>query len=517
MRCLLRWFAVIAVLGMFLGIRLWAFGADPPRHMPNGRSTLELIVEPLAKAHEARNWALFGSFSTNPVDNYQFWRPQAPAWVYPVAGWFRLFGVSTRTLGAFALTGAALGFVAYLALARQRLRGFPWLAAALLLGLNFYQILYSRVGLLEIQVVGLVTLSSFAFLLAERRPMFLCLAMAAFVAAFFTKQSAAFFFPVAAAAYVRRQWMLLGERDRSWAYRLAPIFVAVALGAGAVLVIRSPEYMRTLAWNFGHVVMGETQHQEIAVEKVPLLDVLLRPLTWARWKAGYFLLFPVAGGLALLRAVSLLPAIVRRRIGGWEALVLGSFVCALAATLLSKPEGSRFELILYVPVALLAASAIGALWSVRGRLWLRIALRVPAVLVVLGALSFDAYYYAQWAKEPAYSMRDLRREAARVIAENPATWAGHPPKPAVVIGLWAAPLVFDTEHVYYYTKENFNASKPALIALQPTHMFLFDRWDPTRGIMTYHFPSRMKDLEKLQTWKTPRGEIAFLALDGPLP
>ena len=513
---LVRWLSVLGLLAVFLGLRLWAFDADPPSHMPNGRSTYELIVEPLAKAHEARNHALFGSFSTNPVDNYQFWRAQAPAWVYPVALYFKLFGVSTVSLGRFALGGAFLGYAAFLWLARQGLRGFPWLAAAVFLGLNFYQVLYTRVGLLEIQVVGLVTLSAAALVAAERRPMFLCLAMVAFVLAFFTKQSAAFFGPVILFGFLRRQRALLRHGGRSRLLRALPIVVAAALGTLTFLLIWRPDYLRAVAWNFGHVVMGETQHQTVAVEKVPVLDVLLRPFTWARWRSGYFLLFPVAGTLALLRALSLLPAALRLRLPVWEGVVLGSFVCALGATLVAQPEGSRFELILYVPVALLGASALAAMWKARTRPGFRVGLRVTAVLALLGALSFDAYHYVKWARKPAYTMRTARRTAAKLIADHPAKWAGHPKKPAVVIGLWAAPLVFDTRHIYYYTKESFNASKEALIALQPTHMFLFDKWDPTRGIMTHHFRDRMKRLKKLKTWRVPRGEIAFLALDAPL-
>src|ERR1035437_3511526 len=85
---------LVALLTLFVGLRLAFLTADPPLFLPNGLIANELFVEPPAKAHEARNLALFGAWQTSPVDNYQFWRVQSPVWVYPLAAWFRAFGVS---------------------------------------------------------------------------------------------------------------------------------------------------------------------------------------------------------------------------------------------------------------------------------------------------------------------------------------------------------------------------------------------------------------------------------------
>lgn len=512
----LRALLFLALLATFVGVRVTFLMADPPARVPNGRSPHELVVEPIAKAHEARNWALFGSFSTNPVDNYQFWRPQAPAWVYPLALYFRLVGTSTLKLRIFALVSTCLGYLIFLWLARLRLRGLAFAGAALLLGFNCYWILYTRVGLLEPHVIGLVTLSAVMLVVAERRPLALVVAQLAFAAAFFTKQSAAFFFPVLLIACVRRQWRFLFERERSVLARALPIVTAVAILALTLFVIRTPGYQRAIAWNFGHVVLGETQHQTVAVEKVSGLAVLLRPFSWQRWQSGYFLLFPVAGSVALLRALTLLPGLVRRRLPVWEAVVLGYFLCALAATMFAQPEGNRFELILYPPVCLLAGSAFLVLRRSTFRGWRRPIARALPALALLGALGFHGYFVQKWVRDRKYQMNQTSASVARLL-DAPQARKARGGKPAVVIGLWAGPLVFDTKHIYYYVKENFNASKDALIKLSPTNMLLFDRWDPARGIMTYHFPKRMKSLPKPKVFHTPRGKVSFYTLDKPLP
>ncbi|MBK8259230.1 MAG: hypothetical protein IPK82_42060 [Polyangiaceae bacterium] len=516
MRRVVRFLPFLAVIAVFVAIRCIQWDADPPPTMPNGRLTTELIAEPIAKAHEARNYALFGSFSTHPVDNYQFWRAQSPVWVYPLSLAFKLFGPQTNTLGAFALVGSTLGYIAFLHFARLRLKGVAWVAAALFLGLNFYQILYSRVGLLEFQVMGLVTLSAIFVVRAEKHPLQIIPALIAFFAAFFTKQSALFFSPVVLVAFLVAQKAVWSAHYRTAFYRLAPVAVAVLLLTGAFFIMRTPDYQRALAWNFGHVVIGETQHSEINFERVPLLQVLIRPLWWRRWSEGFYLLFPIAGPLALIRSISLLPALVRRQIRRWEAVTLGTFICALGSTLYAKPEGSRFEMILFVPVSLLAADALSLLGRATthgGFKWGR-----WAVLTALtGALSFDGFHFARWVTTATYQVATVRSEIDDAIVTNPARWAGGPEQPAVAIGLWAGPAVFNTRHYYYYTKENFNTTKEAMAALQPTHLFLLDVADPTRRFMKLHFTNRFDRLAVRRIWPTPRGDLTMFVVDGPLP
>src|SRR5689334_1556542 len=81
---------VLGLCLLYVVARLVWLEADPPLFLPAGQPGRDIVVEPIAKATEARSYALFGRWSANAADNYQFWRLQAPAWVYPLAGWLKL-------------------------------------------------------------------------------------------------------------------------------------------------------------------------------------------------------------------------------------------------------------------------------------------------------------------------------------------------------------------------------------------------------------------------------------------
>jgi hypothetical protein len=194
------WILTIAMFAVFLAVRFAYLTADPPMSLPNGNDYNELVVEPTAKAHEARNRALFGMWKTSPVDNYQFWRVQAPAWVYPLSWWFRLTNVSYATLRTYAILGSAVGFLGLLALASNRLGEFPFVMAGAFFGLNFYSVLYSRYGLIEPQVNTFIILTVLGLHLARRRLVWLAAAEVTLALAVLTKQTAFFMAPLCIAA-----------------------------------------------------------------------------------------------------------------------------------------------------------------------------------------------------------------------------------------------------------------------------------------------------------------------------
>jgi hypothetical protein len=61
---------------------------------------------------------------------------------------------------------------------------------------------------------------------------------------------------------------------------------------------------------------------------------------------------------------------------------------------------------------------------------------------------------------------------------------------AVIIGLWAAPVVFETPYKHYYVKSSFNSTPEALAALAPTHTLLRER-DHTLGILEASWPDAL--------------------------
>src|SRR5262245_34251370 len=114
-----------ALTVLFLALHCVLLTADAPLDIL-GREARELYAEPPAKSHEARNWAMFGAFQLSPVDDYQFWRAQSPAWVYPLALFFRVFGTDYPQPRIFSMLYAALGFVLMLAIARRFARPEVW-------------------------------------------------------------------------------------------------------------------------------------------------------------------------------------------------------------------------------------------------------------------------------------------------------------------------------------------------------------------------------------------------------
>lgn len=96
------------LLALNLGLRLFHLSADAPRSLPNGFRVSAAWRDEAAKSHEARNRALFGKWQTSPVDQYRYWRRQSPAWVYPLAGWFKLAGVGYLQLRLVSVAAAVV-------------------------------------------------------------------------------------------------------------------------------------------------------------------------------------------------------------------------------------------------------------------------------------------------------------------------------------------------------------------------------------------------------------------------
>ena len=328
-----RLLLTVVCTALFVALRCVALDADPPSSIP-GTSSRELFAEPAAKAHEARNYALFGAFKLNPLDNYQFWRAQSPLWVYPLAGYFTAFGVDYPQLRTFSTLYAALGLGLLLWIAADLMRPSVWVFVGLLLALDPLYFHTARVGILEPAVASWLTLSMFALLRAERDARWLCLALVAFVLAFFTKQAAVYCLPVIgiAGGYL---WLRAPGREH---------FIVLACGLLLGLPVSGP---------------------------IALVCC-----------AGY--------AIRMLRR--------RKLPSFRELVVLGWFVCALGAMAVISRSGLRFWTLAVPPAALLAGlgveHALRAL-ELRARpVAVRaLPLATPLLLVLLVSAGGHAHYF----------------------------------------------------------------------------------------------------------------------------
>ncbi len=499
-----QWAAPVLAVAVFLALRLIFLEADPPLMLPNEMKGYELITEGTAKAHEARNWGVFGIWQTHPEDGYQFWRVQSPCWVYPIAGVFRLFGAGMLQLRLYSIIVATGGLCVLLAVASRRMRGWPLLLCGLLVATNVYDIFASRAGLLEPQVNGLLALSLLCLLLARTKPHWLFGAQWAFAAAFFTKQSALIFAPVLLLGWLMA---VLRTRSRPWLHLLV-LAHGVLLAWMALQVVLTDEYWRTVQWNFAHVIHDEDQFAaEVDLSTTPWGEVWNRLSDDERWEKGYLGIFPVTFPLALIELVRMAVASLRhRRVDGWELLVATWFIAAFGAMQVSAQSQLRFYMILFPPVILLAAHLI---YRIGARLRLRERPRCREAALIILAFAYASVHgrsYYDWLREPSYTTVELNRRIATIIG----------PRAAVVIGAWAVPLTFDTKYRAYFVKRKFNSTKSTIQSFGVTHLLWKTPNGWTHKVVRRRFP-RVEKLKASYDWQGwGRHRVKLYELEQPL-
>ena len=467
------------VLGaLFVAVRLAFLSADPPERLPNGAQIYEIFTDPPAKSYEARTMALFGTWKTSPADNYQFWRVQAPVWVYPLSWFYRAFGVGYPQMRVFSTLAALSGLLAMLLFAGKKLRGFPYLATGLFLTANYYYIIYGRSGLLESLLNTFVILTVYFLYLSRRHLAWLLAAEAALVLSFLTKQTGLYLLPVL---------LLIG----GWSYRThlrrgvsrwllaAPLAQGVALAFALGWYVTREDYLRTVRWNYAHMALDHDVADTVELQRFPVLDVLHRLLDVHVWMRGYFMLFPVAGALAALELLRIAwQAALHRRLPEWEAIVALWAVASYGVLLLTPFLHVHYRLILFPPVMLLAGSGLSSLsrqrW-VRKRPWVGHAVSRTAVVA---SLVVHARWYADWARHRSYDLEDAAAAIRAKVGD----------KEAVFAGMWAAPLLFGTPYRYYYIKSIFNQAPEAIATFGLTHLLVIDRHDLAAQRLSRVFP-----------------------------
>lgn len=467
----------------FILLRCIHLDADPPRRFGD-HTTRELFAEPPAKSHEARSWALFGSFQTNPADNYRFWRSQSPLWVYPLAGFFKVFGVGYPQLRIFSAVYSAMGFGVLLWLAWRYLSSqIAVLFAALMLSDGVY-VHYSRVGLLEPAVSTWGALLALALIRSRERPAFIMLALSAFAAAFFTKQAAFCLVPALLLGVFASQWRspVPSQERRIW------LFVSGAFGVALVIACLvyalEADYVRAISYNIQSKLGGTDPLSGRTVKNSE--HVWNRLVDGARY-AQFLVALPLTGPLALLTVAALGVMAVRQRRFALAELVLAVwFVGACAAVLSLARTGLRFWSLAVLPAALL--TAIGTRATVQ---WAANRLQLPALvpalaaIVVCSQLGLHAQTIRTFIGQPEYAIRDAAAAIEREVGS----------RRAVIVGQKAPGVVLGTPYLNYYVRNGFNDSPRTLRKLGITHALLGDHRDITRTLLAQAYPNLLSGVQ----------------------
>lgn len=446
--------AILLAVVVFTALTLLFPEADPTKVLPGFRDfyRAELLVEAPAKAHEARNWALFGEWHRNPSDNYQFWRIQSPLWVYPLAWAFKAFGVSYSVLRSISGGYAVLGFIGLLVVGRRGLPATTVAVLAWVFATNLFVSQVGRSGLLEVALNAGAVWMIYALFKADKHPGWLIVSQLLFTAAFFTKAGIVYMFPLLVAMNI---WTFLQYRRAGQFPRLrwVPVATAVVLGIGAVLWVTQPEYLRVLSWNTSHLVAGGTS--EHSVHSFARFDAY-------RLFQGWYLLFPGLGLLGL-PAIAWLAVRVAADRGSnrWEALLLAWIGSCLLALLVSRIWTIRHASILLIPNYLVIAWALRQLWLVAKEAGARArGLRALVVSAVTVTLLIHVGHQVRHYEKLGYERLMVSRLVQRDLGDQD----------AVIIGRLAMPILLDSPYDVFYVKHGFNMEREQVRALKPTHL-----------------------------------------------
>ncbi|NVB36470.1 glycosyltransferase family 39 protein [Pseudenhygromyxa sp. WMMC2535] len=506
----------VVLLGVLGGLRVWDLGLDPPEQVvPHYRGQAHFRDE-AAKAHEARNRAIFGEWRLSALDEYGFWRVQSPAWVYGEWLWFEAFGVGLIQARMFVVVHGLVALILLFWLAMVR-HGLP--AAVIstgLMGLNWAYLIYSRLALMEGALLCWLIIATCALAQLDRRPhqalRWISLAVFAMVVACLIKQTGLLLVPLFALALPwlglraarqtragaverpRPSWRaatraLLGglRHPPGWAAVLGVLVLFAVLAA----LFFNPEYQQRLAFNAEHFT-GAQEDQSVISRAA---KVLLNGLFSSRLRLMFLLFAPVMLWLSVVE-------IVRVAWLGWrwrrarrrgeaapaaapdqdlEAApqvidwwMMGWLILALLANLASPHRAIRFQLILVPPAAWLGGVLLARAWLHR---WSRPGLGRVARAGIVTLLSLCAALslarYALWLGQAEYSAAKLGDGLEQLIGDGDLDGDGV--VDVVVVGEFAAQAVFDTGYRHFYVRPGqFNTSPEIIRGLGITHMVFED-------------------------------------------
>lgn len=562
---------VVAIGLIFLGLsalaRVYHLEADPPPRIVEGYAEHTHFRDEPAKAHEARNKAIFGRWKLNEADEYGFWRPQSPVWVYGQYLWFRLFEVSYASARAYVILYAMAGIALLFALATVHYGVLTAAFATALLSFNFAYLQYTRLALMEAVVIFYLLASTCALAAAWRRPgrawILVPVGGLLFLAACLTKPTGLVFAPLVAAGgvYVVYRRVPHGESLRGRLGQCVGSREGVAvLGTLGILILAlaalfaDPEYSQRFSFQIREHFTRSEPITFLQAVRIGLLESLAGPKVHAMFQY----LAPVGLGLAtaeILRALLWIRQDARRRAGapaghpapavrsaspdahrpGLAAPVdpvamymIGWLVLALGANLATRDHLVHFQLIMLPPIALLGGLFAARVWhaariglsALPGRRgdetarWLAL-IRAGGLcgIVILAAAGFVLYHgqrYYAWATNPTFTFPESSRALRRIIGE----------REAVVVGEYAAQATLETRYRHFYIRPQlFNWSEKTLLALGITHLVAHED-DMVTEVIRRNAPSLLNGIRtigKLEFYGLPLKVYELHGVSPPRP
>lgn len=493
---------IAALVLLFIGLRCVNLAADPPTSFGT-RPTRELVAEPAAKSHEARNYALFGAYHLNEADDYQFWRAQSPVWVYPLTAFFKLFGTDWPQLRLFSTLYSAAGLAMLLAIAVRFASPLAVTFIGGLLACDSMYFYYSRAGLIEPAVNTWVAACMLGLVLAERQPRWLLLSHWTLALAFFTKQAALVAMPVVALATAWVLFRVLEQRPDARRIRVAILGNALLIVGLVTLYVSNSDYWRAVEHNVGHVLLGSDATPEYRYRG---FASIVQRFTDARYR-HFFATVAVSGPLALIATGTVGYALVRRRRLPYAALVLvGWFLCAFGAMFAIAWSALRFWTMVVLPAALIAGFALDSLFVAAQRGGLVRFFKPLAIACALVLFGVHAFLLREPLLAPRFTLRDGAKAIEQAIGAGPAT----------VLGAQSPGLVLGTPYKNFYLRSKFNATRQQLEKLAPTHFLFVARGDGSQTILRRELPSVAAALVPILLLQVRGVDLKLYAAEGGL-
>ncbi len=309
------------------------------------------------------------------------------------------------------------------------------------MGLNYYFLVYSRIGLIESMMNAWMALAVYFLAKSRGRPGHFLLGSLCYLASIFSKQSTLFFLP----AFAALAFYLVGQGRKSGLKNYLPVLIGLGLVLGLTAwAVSNPEYRLRTLYNLRH---GLSYHGALSpwlMKFNPIFTIqnIFSSFTPNLLWRGFFQLHLSLAVLGLLEGAAILWLLVKKREFNLElVLILCWFLLARLGAVISPHRVVRFYLPEFYPLALLSAAFVGRR---EGEKWKKV---LVGILLAL-ELGFSGFYGYQWLGHRQYRLYDRAQDLARIVKG----------KDAVMIGEWAGPFSMESRVKFYYVKRGFNES-----------------------------------------------------------
>jgi 4-amino-4-deoxy-L-arabinose transferase-like glycosyltransferase len=507
------------MLAALLAIRVIKLNADPPQVFPNGFRAIEPFTDEAAKAYQARNLVLFGKWSTSDQDDYQFWKVLSPVWVYPLAGWFKLFGVSYASMRMFSVFWFGVGLALIYFALRKKPGPDAAAFASFFYGVNFYLLIFSRLGLMETMLNTFLLAAFLALALSRQKKLLFPVGTAVFILAYFVKQNALLFAPVVVAGY----FLTFGPpwKKAFWKNPSNWLSLSIAVLAAAYLyhLWGQPLYRLYTMMNLrhGYGLPPDASRAGMVIRPDMMKAALLYHLSPKGFWQNFLAFDPAAGLLAVFAILALILSIARKKeLSDAEVLAAVWLLSIQGLMLLSSARVVRFWILEMPALAILAGAGLSRIQKLFGE---RSKIRFVMVAVVLLA-SFELNFrnWLDWERNAQYQMRDAGKKLEQALGDKPAT----------VVGKWAGPLLLNSRHQYYYIKSVFNRRPEQAQSFGINYLLLGDvpalvrdkfelENDPYAKTFSAAFPEKFEKKAPVASFKFYDGELTLYRVDGGAP